>query len=191
MGRAKQLLPFGRSSVIEQVVSNALESNLRETIVVLGHQAKRIAARLKKWPVRTVLNPDYREGMSSSIKCGLSQVAEGTEALMILLGDQPLVSREIINRLLIEFDKHQRGIVVPVYQGRRGHPVIFSIKYKPELLRLEGDQGARQIIQSHPEDVLEVAFDTADILTDIDDEADYRSLLKNPTSSPVIKRRDL
>jgi len=96
---------------------------------------------------------------------------------MLALGDQPLVDSQTINRLIEEFYNHDKGIAVPTYQGRRGHPIIFAIKYKPELLELEGDIGGREIIKNHPDDILEVAVDSESVIADIDTRADYHSQL--------------
>ncbi len=182
MGKTKQLLPFAGSTIIEQVVNNALESQVDEVIIVLGHQASRIAPLFKDKPVKVAVNRDYHQGMSSSIRCGLNHMAKDSEAVMILLGDQPLIDKEIINRLVAAFARSRQGIVAPVYDGRPGHPVIFAARYRPELLRLEGDLGARNIIGAHPGDILEVAVTSDSIITDIDSERDYRSQRKKHIS---------
>ncbi len=181
MGKTKQLLPFGDSTIIEQVVGNILESKVDETIVVLGHQARRIASQIAGKPLKVVLNQDYHQGVSSSIKCGLNHASKISDAIMIFLGDQPLIGREVINRLVDEFVRGSHGIVAPVYNRKRGHPVIFAAKYRAELARLEGDIGARGVIEAHPEDVLEVEASSASIITDIDNESDYRSQQNNPS----------
>ena len=175
MGKTKQLLPFGDSTIIEQVVSNVLESEVSETIVVLGHQARRIFPRLADKPVKVLLNQDYRQGMGSSIKCGVDYTSETSDAIMIVLGDQPLINKETINKLVEELAKNRYGIVTPVYKGKKGHPVIFATKYKSELSELGGDAGAKKIIEAHPDDILEVAVDSESIITDIDNENDYRT----------------
>ena len=182
MGTLKQLLPFGGSTIIEQVVNNTLESEVNEIIVVLGHQAKRIASRIAGKPLKIVLNRDYHQGISSSIKCGLNHISKTSDGVMIFLGDQPLIGKEIINKLVKEFATARHGIVTPVYNMRRGHPVIFAAKYKPELSRLEGDIGAKKVIEAHPEDILEVEVNSESIISDIDTENDYRSQ-KNPSPS--------
>ncbi|GAI09876.1 unnamed protein product, partial [marine sediment metagenome] len=81
---------------------------------------------------------------------------------------QPFVDSQAINRLIEEFDSHDKGIAIPTYQGRRGHPLIFSIKYKAQLSGLKGDIGGREIIKEHPEDILEVAVECEGIVIDID-----------------------
>ncbi len=183
MGKTKQLLPFGDSTVIEQVVSNTLESKVDDIIVVLGYQAERIAPLISAKPVKVVVNPDYQQGMSSSIKCGLNHAAKASDAVMIFLGDQPLISKEIIDKLVEAFANSKQGIVAPVYKGRRGHPVIFDARYKPELSRLAGDTGAKKIVEAHPEDTLEVEVNSESIITDINTKSDYRAQRKNRSPS--------
>jgi molybdenum cofactor cytidylyltransferase len=178
MGVTKQLLPFGHNTILGQVIRNALESNLDEIIVVLGYQAQEIGQNISDAPVKVVVNPEFREGLSSSIKKGLSNITE-TSAVMILLGDQPLVGKEIINRLLAELGRGDRGIIVPVYDNIRGHPVIFTPLYRDELLALQGDVGGKEIVRAHPEDVTEVNIDSEAVICDIDDRDDYQTQLES------------
>lgn len=193
MGRMKQLLPFRNSTIIEQVVSNVVDADISEIIVVLGHQDRRIAHRLAGKPLKTVLNRDYRQGMSSSIKCGLDHISETAAAVMIVLGDQPLIGRDIIDKLVAEFARNKRGIVAPVHQGRRGHPVIFAARYNSELARLEGDTGAKKVIEAHPGDMLEVEVDSESIFADIDNQNDYQLQQRSdPARSRLrhVKKKD-
>ena len=176
MGEPKQLMPLGSSTVVEQAIDNLLNSAVNEVIVVLGYRAEEITETIAAKPVKIIVNPNYRQGMSTSIIAGLNLVYHQAQAVMLTLGDQPLVDSQTINRLIEEFYNHNKGIALPTYQGRRGHPIIFAIKYKPELLKLEGDIGGREIIKHHPDDILEVAVDSESVITDIDTRADYRSL---------------
>lgn len=173
MGRPKQLLPFGGVTMLERVVENILEAGLDEVIVVLGHRAGEIAPRLAGKPVAIVTNPDYRQGMGTSLRCGLGRASRTAAAYMIVLGDQPLISPEIVSRLLEEFARSP-GIVTPVHKGRRGHPVIFPADYRAELEAVTGDAGARTVVEAHPEAVRYVAVDSPAVVTGIDTETDYR-----------------
>jgi molybdenum cofactor cytidylyltransferase len=177
MGVTKQLLPFGHSTILGQVIRNALESNLDEIVVVLGYQAQEIRQNISSAHVKVVVNPEFREGLSSSIKSGLSKVAK-TSAVMILLGDQPLIGKEIINRLIDELRRGTRGIIVPVYNKIRGHPVVFSPFYRGELLALQGDVGGKGVVRAHPEDIAEVNIDSEAVICDIDDGDDYQTQLE-------------
>jgi len=120
-----------------------------------------------------VINNDYQEGMSSSVKCGVKNAPAGAEAYMLLLGDQPFIGPAIINRVLDAYQKSKLSIVIPVYNGKRGHPVIFDAKYKDELLAI-ADRGARAVLDNHLRDILEVPLEAPEILTDIDTPQDYR-----------------
>lgn len=173
MGIPKLLLPFRGSTMMEQSVSNLLNSRVNEIIVVVGFSAEEHEEKIAKKPVKIVVNPLYEHGMSTSIRAGLDVIHEKTKAVMIALADQPLIGTKTINRLIREFQKHGKGIAVPVYQGKRGHPVIFSIEYKEELMRLEGDIGGRQIIDEHQEDVLEIPVNSDNVNIDIDTLDDY------------------
>ncbi len=177
MGKPKQLMPFGRSTILEQTIDNLLNSKVSEVIVVLGHKAEEIKQKLATKPLKMALNPVYHQGMSTSIIAGLKLVDERARAIMLALADQPFIDSQVINRLVDEFCDHNKGIVIPTYQSRRGHPIIFAIKYKEELAGLKGDIGGRQIIEHHPDDVLEVAVDSPAINIDIDTTDDYNSSL--------------
>ena len=176
MGTLKQLLPLGQSTLLGKTIEHVAASRVDETIVVLGCQAETIISRLQGAPVKIVVNPCYREGMSTSIVTGLKAAAATADAVMLVLADQPLIDSQVINQILDAFNSHRRGIVVPTYRGKRGHPVVISLNYKAELLALRGDIGAREIIARHPEDVLEVEVDFPGITIDIDTEEDYSSL---------------
>ncbi len=132
---------------------------------------KKIANR----PVKIAINPAYEQGMSTSIVTGLRLVDNKAQAVMITLADQPFICINIIDSLIETFFHHNKGIVIPTYQGRRGHPVIFAVKYKEELLKLTGDIGGRQIIKRHSEDVVEMPVDSESINVDIDTLSDYYS----------------
>ena len=174
MGTPKQLLPWGKTIILQQVIDNATASHLAQVILVLGSRAAEIADKITLSPkTRIVINKDHLEGMSSSVICGIKNAPAGAEAFMLLLGDQPFITPAIIDRVLDEYQKSKPGIVIPVYNGKRGHPVIFSAKYKPELLAI-ADNGAKAVVNNHPGDVLEIPLDAPEILTDIDTPQDYQ-----------------
>ncbi len=175
MGKPKQLMPFGQNTVVEQVIDNLLSSVVNEVIVVVGYRAEEVIKSIVGKPVKIAINPNYQQGMSTSIIAGLNLVDSRAQAVMLALGDQPLINSQTINRLIAEFYNHDKGIATPTYQGGRGHPIIFAIKYKEKLLELKGDIGGRQIVKDHPDDILEVAVNSQSIITDIDTISDYQS----------------
>jgi len=175
MGQLKQLMPFGGSTMVEQAVDNLLSSTVDEVIVVVGYMADEVIKTLAARPVKLAVNPDYKGGMLTSIVAGLKLVHSQTNAVMIALGDQPLINSRTIDTLIAEFRQHHKGIAIPTYHGKRGHPTIFASRYIEKLLELKGDIGARQIIKEHPDDVLEIAVSAESIIIDIDTISDYRS----------------
>ena len=137
MGELKQLMPFGQSTIVGQAVDNLLGSAVDEVIVVVGYKAEDVMKAIVTKPIKLVINPDYEQGMGTSIIAGLKSVHSGVQGVMLAMGDQPLVDSQTINRLIEEFYNHDKGIAVPTYQGRRGHPIIFAIKYKEQMLELK------------------------------------------------------
>ncbi|WP_179131200.1 nucleotidyltransferase family protein [Candidatus Entotheonella palauensis] len=178
MGKLKALLPFGGRTVIEQVIHNLLQVNLDGVAVVLGHRAPEIAAVLEPLPVRMVHNARYREGMTSSVQAALEQIVPIPEAYMLALVDQPHLGHEPAQHVLEAFTQTRQGLVIPTYQGKRGHPIVLSCKYRQEVLDLGPDQGLNLVTRGHPEDTLEVPLADEFILQDMDYPEDYEAVLK-------------
>jgi molybdenum cofactor cytidylyltransferase len=178
MGQPKLLLPFGEKTIIEIVVEKVVSSKVNNTLVVLGSEREKVEKKIKNFPIKVAFNPDYHSGMLSSVQCGIKTLPEDTQAVVVVLGDQPSVSKDVIDKIVDAYLETGKGIVLPVYEKERGHPVIIDMKYKNEVENLSPDIGLRGTVYSHPEDILEVDVDTPNILQDIDDEADYKRELK-------------
>ncbi len=174
----KLLLPFGKSTILEQTIDNLLNSRVDEVIVVLGYRAEEMMRKLANRPVKIAINPIYHQGMSTSIVKGLSLVNNRAQAIMVALADQPLINSQTINRLVEESLGYDKGIVIPTYQAERGHPVIFASEYKEELLGLKGDIGGKQTIKQHPNETLEVIADSKAVTMDVNTINDYYTHLK-------------
>lgn len=176
MGAPKQLLPFGKSTIIETVVKQISQSKVDHIIVVLGHAWEQIAAKLASLPVEITINPHYQKGMLSSVQWGLKTIENQKQykAVLIALADQPAIPTSVINRLIQAFHRRGKGIALPVYQGERGHPVLIDLKYRQEIMELQNTIGLRGLMQAHPDDVLEVSVNTDSILRDIDDLQTYQ-----------------
>jgi molybdenum cofactor cytidylyltransferase len=174
MGTQKLLLPFGETTVIEAIVRTALDSEAEGTVVVLGANRERVRGVLKSYPLVFAVNKDYRLGMLSSIQAGFRALPTDAEAAVIMLGDQPTIPARILDALIRAYRESRRGIVVPVHGGHRGHPVLIDMKNKDEVLGLDPGVGLRQLLRTHPEDVLEVAVSSPEVLKDIDRPEDYR-----------------
>jgi molybdenum cofactor cytidylyltransferase len=174
METQKLLLPFGETTVIEAIVRTALESEADGTIVVLGADRERVRGVLKSYPLVFAVNKDYALGMLSSIQAGFRALPTDAEAALIMLGDQPTIPARVLDALIRAYRKNRRGIVVPVHGGRRGHPILVGTRYKDEVLGLDPGVGLRQLLRSHPEEILEVAVSSPAVLKDIDRPEDYR-----------------
>ena len=180
MGRPKQLLEWQGKTLLQHSLESIINSAADEIILVLGHEADRIGKSLPAFPIKIVINPDYKQGMASSLRHGLLAMDPGSEAFLVLLADQPGIGPEIINTLIRAFRQAdpKRGIVRPVYRGLRGHPVLIGAQYLQEALQLQGDVGARRILMNHPGDILEIDVDQDAVLKDIDTPEEYRKYTK-------------
>jgi molybdenum cofactor cytidylyltransferase len=179
MGQPKLLLPFGNKTIIESVLQNVLESKADNTLVVLGANRENIEKKIKKYPVNITVNPNFSNGMLSSVICGINVLAPSVQAVVVVLGDQPSISSSTINTLIGQYQKTRKGIILPVYKGRRGHPILLDIKYKKKIKSLNQNIGLRELIHKHPEDILEVKVTNGSVLQDIDTPDDYCKELKN------------
>jgi molybdenum cofactor cytidylyltransferase len=146
-----------------------IASQAKPVIVVTGHQRERIERALAGLPVRFVHNSDFADGLSTSLKAGIKAVPPDADAALVMLGDMPQVGAKLIDRLISAFDP-ERGalVVVPTFDGKRGNPVLWSRRFFPDLMAVDGDVGARHLIGAYPEAVAEVAVEDAAALTDID-----------------------
>jgi molybdenum cofactor cytidylyltransferase len=177
MGRPKMLLPFGRKTLIETVLAGVLRSRVDDVVVVLGAHREAIEPVVSKFQLRTVFNPDHGNGMLSSVLRGLGEVPAAAQAFLVVLGDHPFPPASAIDRLIAARERTGKGIVLPVFRGRRGHPVLIDMRYRDDVTVLDPSVGLRQLLRDHPNDVLEVSVRTPSVLTDIDRPSDYRKAL--------------
>jgi xanthine dehydrogenase accessory factor len=179
MGEPKMLLPFGNSTIIGTVAGNAQNSITDHVRVVLGADAEAIPKSLSGLKVELVVNRDYRNGMLSSVQAGLRSLPEATTAVMILLGDQPMISVEIMDRMIERYKQSEKNILIASTNGKRGHPMIFSATYIPEILAYGPEDSLRNLPANHPGEVEEVETGKQEILRDIDTPQDYKNEIKN------------
>lgn len=177
MGSNKLLLPLALMTMFEKSLNNLLDSQVREVIVVLGHEAEKIWPLVRGKPVHVVVNPDYALGMSSSLRSGLRYVDNSSSKILVAMADQPFITSKYHNQLITASFNTEKGIIVPVYKGSRGNPVIFSLKYYNELSAIEGDVGGRLLLDRHPEDVLEVEIDSPCILLNLNTPEEYEKII--------------
>ncbi|MEW5909782.1 MAG: nucleotidyltransferase family protein [Thermodesulfobacteriota bacterium] len=190
MNYPKQLIRFKEKFLIEHVLDASLESQLAVVVLVLGHQHHTIldalGEKIRRSRLKIEINSEYQEGMSSSIRTGLREVERRFPSVMFLLGDQPLVDAGFINRLLDQFWTSDKSICVPVFQGKRRNPTLFTRRWYDALLKIVGDVGARHLIESNPKELLQVDVEDAYRFQDIDTESDA-AILKamTPPVSPI------
>jgi len=176
MGSTKQLLPFGDRTILQTVVDTFLGADLSGLTVVLGHDADAVRESLGDRKVDFCVNEAYREGMFSSVLCGLHHLPSDAKAVMIALGDQPQIHLGVVQAVAKAYREGEHGIVIPSWDGKRGHPVVINlVRYRAEILSLSGDQGLKPVMRGHEEDALEVPVDDEGILRDLDTPEDYRA----------------
>lgn len=177
MGRPKQILPWPGSTILGEVLGQARLSCLDSLTVVLGYEAKRIARAVDLRGTQVVVNPDVDLGQSRSLQAGLANLSKKVAAALFLLGDQPLVTASVINSIVREYQDVGAALTIPVYQGRRGNPVLIDRTLFPELMGFQGDTGARVLFGKHPDSICEVVVAEKGVLQDIDSWEEYQNLL--------------
>jgi len=186
MGKPKALLRFRDRTFLEQIVTILRSSRADRITVVLGAQADVIAGAVDLSDADVVINRDYRNGQLSSLVAGLEHIPQQTEAILLCLADHPFITTEVVDRIVEEFRRTNAPIVVPTFNGRRGHPTLFSRSMFKQLIGAPVEKGARHVVHSNEDKVFEVAVSDSNILVDINTADDYRSHLGvDPQESPT------
>jgi molybdenum cofactor cytidylyltransferase len=175
MGTQKLLLPYLGKTIIGHVVDEVRRSPVDHAFVVTGEDHEGVVAALADRGLNFVRNLDPGADMLSSLRCGVRALPAGCKAVLIVLGDQPAVTGEVISSVIDGHRLHGDSIVVPVYGGRRGHPVLISMRYAREVLTAFDGVGLRGLLTAHPQDVVEVPVDVPGVLEDVDTPEDYRA----------------
>ena len=175
MGIPKPLLRFGGTSFLGQIISILRGADVDRITVVLGAQAQMVQESIDLSAVDVVVNEDYRRGQLSSLIGGLKIVPPQTDAILLCLADNPLITSETVNRVVGAFRETGSPIVVPVFNGRRGHPALFARPMFDELLNAPPEKGARHVVQSSEDKVFEVDVPEPGVLARIDTPEDYFS----------------
>lgn len=171
----KLLQTVGGQPMIRQTVEHVTAAGMGDVIVVTGHDADDVERSLNGLPVRCARNATPWAGMGTSLATGANAVKPEAEAMFVVLGDMPGLKPETLTTMLRALDSREgHDIVVPVYDGKRGHPVLFAAKYFTRLCALSGDTGARSILQDHPERVIAVPVDDPGTLLDVDTPEDLK-----------------
>ncbi len=174
MGQQKLLMPYGGKTIVENIIDKALASKAGAVKVVVGSNREEIYDLIKDQPVQVIENAAFERGMLSSVQCGFEALSSSASAGMILLGDQPMVQTLVIDKLIESFQKSRKGIIIPVYNNKRGHPVLIDTKYLIRINKLDPNRGLRQLMEEYPEDIYEMEVETNTILKDIDTIEDYK-----------------
>jgi molybdenum cofactor cytidylyltransferase len=169
MGSNKMLEEIDGRPMVARTAQRLLASRARPIIAVLGNQADAVDAALGKLPIERVRNPDFADGLSTSLKRGLANLPAEIDGVVVCLGDMPLIAGRDLDRLIAAFNPLEgRAIIVPTRRGKRGNPILWSRQFVPEMMALAGDQGARKLIEDHADLVAEVEMDNDAVLIDID-----------------------
>jgi molybdenum cofactor cytidylyltransferase len=182
MGTQKLLLPIGDRPVITRIVEELLASPVDQIIVVVGAEEQRIREALNERAVTIIRNPAEHGDMLSSVRCGLRALPEACEAILVVLGDQPGLTRGLVTELIRAFRSRGRRIVVPVCAGRRGHPLLFAASLKGEVLVKYDGVGLQGLLETHAAEVLECPVASPAMLEDMDTPEDYERLKGNPNA---------
>ncbi len=168
-GPNKLLAEISGKPLVRIAVDEALASRARPVIVVTGHQRERVEAALAGLPVKFVHNPDFANGLGTSLKAGIAALPAEADGVIVCLGDMPQVDAALIDRLTAAFDPEKGAlVVVPTLDGKRGNPVVWSRRFFHDLMTVEGDVGARHLIGAYPEAVVEVPVSGKAAMTDVD-----------------------
>ncbi len=168
MGRSKPLVEMDGAPLLARVLETARAAGVGPTVLVLGDRAAEVRARLDLNGGIVVENPDYRRGMSTSLRAGVAAVPPGARRVAIVLADQPFVSPGTLRALAARASTGDGAIFVPTYRGVWGNPVMFDLSLSPELASLDGDVGCRGMFPRHGAEIREVPVDDPGILVDFD-----------------------
>lgn len=181
LGRPKQLEPWGPTTLLGHVVARARAMPVDEVWVVIGAESERILSEVDLAGCGVIENPEWEDGLASSLRVGLDALTRlsRAEAALILIGDQPEVAPEVVEGLAAEYTRSRASAIVPKYRYTWGNPVLVDRSLWPRLMSMEGDEGARRLLRAHPEWVQEVWFERL-APRDVDTEADIEELRPRP-----------
>ena len=170
MGAANKLLAeIDGVAIVRRVAEAALASRARPVLVVTGHQGEAVRSALAGLDVAFVANPDFAQGLSTSLKAGLRALPGEADGALILLGDMPRIAAADLDRLIAAFvGGGGEAIIAPLHEGKRGNPVVWPRAYFAEMLELEGDAGAGRLLAAHADNVRGIDLGTDAILADVD-----------------------
>jgi molybdenum cofactor cytidylyltransferase len=176
MGQPKMLLPWGKSTVIEHVISTFLNAGIEDVTVITGGARDQVEGAIGPYPVRKIHNQEYAAGeMLSSIQLGLRALPSQAQAGLIGLGDQPQVQERNVRLIREAYRDGKSGLIVPSFQMRRGHPWLVARPFWGEILELKSPESPRDFLNRHANEIHYVSVDSPSILADLDTLEDYRN----------------
>jgi molybdenum cofactor cytidylyltransferase len=185
MGRDKALLPYRGRTFLETIIARLDEAGVSSIRVVLGYHAEAIRAAVAPARVRVVVNPDYQRGQTSSLQVGLRTLAEErVDGVLLALVDHPAVASETLRALIATFTESRSPVVIPIHQGRRGHPVVIARALFGEILALAEGEGANTVIRRHRAATRFVDVADPGILLDVDDPETYQTMAASNSLNP-------
>ncbi len=175
MGKPKPLLRFENTTFLEQIICVLRRSMVDRVTVVLGAKAEMIADSVDLSQIKVVVNADYQQGQLSSVIAGLKETPADTEAIALCLVDNPLITPGIVDRIVEVFEQTRNPIVLPTFNGKRGHPALFSRVLFEDLLNAPPETGARHVVHTHEDQIVEVEMSDDAVLAKIDTPDEYES----------------
>ena len=179
----KLLLRIGSEAMLVKLVKAVCASDVAQILVVIGHEAEQIRLELNDFPLSFIHNYNFSKGITTSIKSGIKEVSKNSNGMLICLADMPYISTSEINKLIHAFVqnriKGKKLIVVPVFQGQRGNPVLFSSDFRNDILDYKEESGCKGVIINNSESVKEIEMDDDKMLLDVDNLDDYQRLTEN------------
>ncbi len=180
MGQQKLLLPLGGKLLLAHVLATVVELRLDSVVAVIGEPQKQLANLCQEYCIPSIHNPNRLSGQATSVKLGLSHMADDVDGILFLLGDQPLVPLVLLQVMVKSFAREtdNNKIVVPVYKGEYRSPVLFGANWRQDLAELTGDQGGRSVVKQYPEHVATVEWTDEQAFWDADTWEDYQCLVR-------------
>lgn len=180
MGSPKALLPFQGRPFLDHLLEVTKHPKIGVRRVVLGTHAESIAKAVALQPAETIVNADWQEGQLSSIHAALRTLPKGTDGVLLFLIDHPLISAKLVEGLITQFYATRAPVVLPVYEGRRGHPVIFSAALYGELEKAPREVGARSVVWMHDKEVCEYPTEEEGCVLNLNDPEMYERATRTP-----------
>ena len=174
MGKLKPLLRFNDKTFLDQIILVLKLSDVDRITVVLGPEAETIKKSVDLTGVNIVINKNYKKGQLSSLIAAIEKTPKQTDAILVCLVDNPFITEDVVNKIIGKFKETNNPIIVPVFNKKRGHPVLFSRSLFNELTNAPEEQGARHVLYSNEEKILEVETSESGILIGIDTPDDYK-----------------